>query len=56
MLLIDYSSIKGEYFTDDAKLAACNLLHTYIDVQIQRLTNEYPGDGVQDITISKHDL
>ena len=28
-----------------------NVLHAYIDAHSQILTDEYPGDGVQDITI-----
>ena len=51
MLLMDYPSIRGEYFTEYSKQATWNLLHTYIDAHRQRLVYDYPGDGLQAITI-----
>ena len=50
MFLMEYSSIRGEDFTDSAKDSTWNLLHEYIDAHIQRLKYEYTGDGVQFIT------
>ena len=50
MLLMDYTSIRGEDFSDHDKKSTCNLVNTYIDVHSQRLIGEYPGDGVQAIT------
>ena len=46
MLLMDYPSIRGEYFPDYAKKATWNLLHAYIDAYSQILIYEYTGDEV----------
>ena len=51
MLLIDYPYIRGEYLPDHAKNSTWNLLRAYIDAHIQILIDEYPGDGVQAISI-----
>ena len=51
MLLMDYPSIKIKYSPDYAKEATWDLLHKYIDANSQRLINEYPGDGLQAISI-----
>ena len=51
MLLIKYPSIRGEAFTDYAKKDTWNLLHTYINAHSQISIDEYPGYGVQAITI-----
>ena len=51
MLIIDYPSIRGEVFPDYARNSTWDLLRTYIDANIQRLIDEYPGYGVQAITI-----
>ena len=42
MLLMDYPSIRGEYFLDYAKEFTWDLLHAYIYAQIQILIDEYP--------------
>ena len=49
MLLMDYTSIRGEEMTDYAKKSTWNLLHEYIDAHSQRITDECPVYGVQDI-------
>ena len=54
MMLMDYTSIRGEYYPDYAKHSTWNLLHAYIDAQIQRLIDKYKGDGVQAITIFQY--
>ena len=51
MFLMDYLSIRGEELSDYPKKAAWNLLNAYIDAHSQRLINECPGYGVQDISI-----
>ena len=51
MFLMDYPSIRGGDFPDYAKNATWNLSHAYIDAYSQMLIYEYPGDGVQAITI-----
>ena len=50
MLIMEYPSIRGEDFTDYDKISIGDLLHAYIDAQIQRLIYEYPGYVVQSIT------
>ena len=54
MLLMDYSSIRGEDFADYAKPATWILLHVYIDTLRQSLIYEYTGYGVKTITIFKY--
>ena len=54
MLLIDYPYIRGEYLPDHAKNSTWNLLRAYIDAHIQILIDEYPGDGVQAISIFQY--
>ena len=54
MLLMDYPSIRGEYFPYYAKNSTWNLLHAYIDANIQGSKDEYPGYGVQDMKILKY--
>ena len=51
MFLMDYPSIRGKDFLYYAKKATWDLLHGYVDAHSQRLIDEYPGDGVQVITI-----
>ena len=41
MMLIEYTSIRGEYLPDHATKATWNRLHTYIDSYSQRLIDEY---------------
>ena len=51
MLLIDYSSIRGEYLSDYSKNYVWNLFLVYIDTHSQRLIYEYPVNGAKDISI-----
>ena len=53
MLIMEYRYIGREYLPDYAKKATWNLLHAYIDLQSQRLIDEYTRDGVQAISILK---
>ena len=50
MFLMDCTYIKREKFTDCDKNSTWNLLHAYIYSHSQRLIDEYPGYGLQDIT------
>ena len=50
MLLMDYPSIKVEYFTDYAEKIIWNILQKYIYTLSQRLIVEYPGDVIQAIS------
>ena len=50
MLRMDYPSTRGGGLIYYAKKATCYILFAYIDANSQRLTNEYPGDGVQAIS------
>ena len=54
MLLMDYPYIREEELSDYAKKGTWNLLHAYIDVHIQILIYEYPGYGVQAISILQY--
>ena len=49
-----YPSIRGEDFADYAKKFTWNLLNPYLDSHSQRLIDEYPGDGVQAITVLQY--
>ena len=51
---MDYTSIRGEYLPDYTKNVTWNLLHAYMDEHSQRFIYEYPGDGVQTITIFQY--
>ena len=51
MLLMDYPSIGGEDFPDYSKKDIYKLSYSNINAYSQRLIDEYPGDGVQTITI-----
>ena len=51
MLLTKYTSIRGEYLQYYVKNATWNLLHTYIGAHSQVIIDEYPVDGVQNISI-----
>ena len=51
MLVMDYTFRRGEYFPDHAKNATWKILHSYIYAHIGILMDEYPGYGVQAITI-----
>ena len=53
MLLMDYPYIRGEYLPDYAKRATWNLFHKYTDAHSQVLIDEFPGYGVQSISILK---
>ena len=46
-----YPSIRGEELPEYAKNATWNLLNTYIDAHSKILIDEFPGNGVQDISI-----
>ena len=46
--------MRAEYFPDYDKNATWNLLYAYIDAHSQILIDEYPGDGVQAITIFQY--
>ena len=50
MLLIDYPPTRGEEIPEYSKKATWNLLHAYIYVHTQRLIDECPVYGVQDIS------
>ena len=54
MLVMDYLSIREEYFPGCAKKATCKLLHEYIDADSQRLIDEYPGYEVHATTIFQY--
>ena len=51
MMLMDYTSTIGGDLPGYANKATWNLLNAYIDSQSQRLLEEYPGNGLQAITI-----
>ena len=51
MLLMEYLFMRGEEIPDYAKNSIWNLLHAYIDAYSQILIDEFPGDGVQAISI-----
>ena len=51
---MDYPFIRGEYFIDYAKKVTWDLLYAYIDSHNEILIDEYPGDGVQAITIFQY--
>ena len=44
MVLMDYSSIRGEEFPDYYKNFTWNLFNAYIDTHSQISIDEYPGD------------
>ena len=50
MLLMDYTSIRGEELPYCDKKAKRKILHTYIDVYSQILIDECPGYGVRYIS------
>ena len=50
MLLIEYPSIEEEGIPDSTKQDTWNLFHTYMDVHIQRLIEDYLGGVVDSIT------
>ena len=54
MLLTYYSYIIGNGFSYYDKQVTWNLLHSFIDVHIQRLIDEYSGYVVQSITILQY--
>ena len=54
MLLMDYPYIRGEYLTYYSKKATWKLLNAYVDSHSKRIINEYPGYGVQAITVLKY--
>ena len=53
MLLMDYPSIRGEYLPDYDKESTWDLLRAFIDANSQVLTDEFPGDRAQAISIFK---
>ena len=53
MLLMEPAYIIGEDLTDYSKNATWNLFHSYIYSHSQILIDEYPGYGVQAISILK---
>ena len=48
---MNYPSIRGEEIPDYAKKFTWNLLRAYIDAHSQILIDEFPGYGIQDISI-----
>ena len=54
MLLMYYLSIRGKDLPDYSKNSTWNLLHLYIDLHCQNIIDEYPGYGVQAISIFKY--
>ena len=54
MLLMDCPLIREGDFPDYDKKSTWDLLHVYIDAHSQILIDEYPGDGVQAITIFQY--
>ena len=49
MLLMEYSSIRGEDLPDLDEDSTWNLFRAYIDARSQRLMDKYPGYGVKAI-------
>ena len=54
MLLMDYKYISGKKIPDYAKKAKWNLFHAYIYAHSYRLIDEFPGYGVQAISILQY--
>ena len=50
MMIMDYSSISGEYLLDYAKKSTWNLFHAYMNAHRKMLIYEYPRYGSQAIT------
>ena len=48
---MEYPYIIGEEFPEYAKKATWKTFHAYIDAHSQRLIDEFPGYGVQSISI-----
>ena len=54
MLLMNYPYIGGEQLFYHSKKATWNLFYAYIDAHSQRSIDEFPGDGVQAISIFQY--